>query len=698
MATLVLTAVGTALGGPIGGALGALAGNALDRSVLGSGRRREGPRLSDLRVQVSQYGAPIPQLFGTMRVAGTVIWATDLIEERATSGGGKGRPTTTQYSYRANFAVLLSGRPIAGVGRIWADGQLLRGAGGDWKAGTGFRLHLGGEEQAPDPLIASVEGAGRTPAHRGCAYAVFEGLELARFGNRIPSLSFEVIADPAPVGAGAIARALAPEVAGAPALALDGYAAAGGSVRAALEGLAEAAGAWWSPEGGGLALRDAVAPATEVAADPARDAREVAAADATPAVVNLSYYDPARDWQAGLQRARRAGNGATLAIELPAALSAGAAKGIAEAALRRAEAGRTRRTLSMGLNALALKPGEVVRVAGEAGRWRLEAVTLDLEGARLELRPLAPGIGAATASPGRALPAPDRPAGETVLHAAELPALDDALLSQPRLLVWASGSGAGWRRGGLLMSLDSGASWADAGGTAAPAVMGVVEVAPGPGTAALIDSVSRPVVRLLRPDMVLTDADPARLDAGANLALIGGELIQFGRAEPLGAGRWRLSELWRGRRAMAGPVAAGDRFVLIEADTTRVLDLPLAALGGTVRLLASGVGDADPVEAAVEVTGVSVAPPPPVALRVDGDAVRWTRRSRAGWRWLDRVDAPLGEEREAYRVTVASAEGVRELEVDAPAMVLTPGERADATVTVRQRGTHAESLPAVLTI
>jgi hypothetical protein len=31
-------------------------------------------------------------------------------------------------------------------------------------------------------------------------------------------------------------------------------------------------------------------------------------------------------------------------------------------------------------------------------------------------------------------------------------------------------------------------------------------------------------------------------------------------------------------------------------------------------------------------------------------------------------------------------------------MVLTPGERADATVTVRQRGTHAESLPAVLTI
>jgi hypothetical protein len=698
MATLVLTAVGTALGGPIGGALGALAGNALDHAVFSPGRRREGPRLSDLRVQVSHYGAPIPKLFGTMRVAGTVIWATDLIEERATSGGGKGRPTTTQYSYRANFAVLLSGRPIAGVGRIWADGQLLRGAGGDWKAGTGFRLHLGGEDQAPDPLIASVEGLARTPAHRGCAYAVFEGLELARFGNRIPSLSFEVIADAGPAGVGAIARALAQDVTGAPALSLDGYAAAGGSVRGALDGLAEAAGAWWSPAAGGLMLRDGATVDAEVVADPARDTRDLAAEDAAPAVVSLSYYDPARDWQAGLQRARRAGEGPTLALELPAAMAAGAAKGIADATLRRAEAGRTRRVMGVGLDGLARRPGDVVHIVGEVGRWRVEAVTLDRDGAALALRPLAPRVGAATASAGRALPAPDRPAGGTILYAAELPALDDALLSQPRLVIWGSGSGAGWRRAGLLLSLDDGASWTDAGATAAPAVVGVVEVAPGPGTAALVDQVSQPVVRLARADMMLADADRARLDAGANLALIGGELVQFGRAEPLGGARWRLSELWRGRRAMAGPIAPGDRFVLIEADATRTVDLPLAALGGTVRVMASGVGDTEPVQTVVAITGVSVAPPSPVALRVDGDAVRWTRRSRAGWRWLDRVDAPLSEESEMYRVSVAGAGGVRELVTDAPAVALTPAERTGAVVTVRQRGTHAESVSATLTI
>lgn len=53
-----------------------------------------------------------------MGVAGTVIWATDLVEHRDRQGGGKGRPKTTTYSYTASFAVLLSSRPIRSVGRI----------------------------------------------------------------------------------------------------------------------------------------------------------------------------------------------------------------------------------------------------------------------------------------------------------------------------------------------------------------------------------------------------------------------------------------------------------------------------------------------------------------------------------------------------------------------------------------------------
>src|SRR5690606_10116126 len=126
MATLVLTAVGTVLGGPIGGAIGAIAGQVFDQNILLKPKGRQGPRLNDLAVQTSTYGTQVPKLFGTLRVAGTVIWATDLREERNKSGGGKGRPSTTTYSYSVSFAVLLSGRLIRAIRRIWADGNLLR--------------------------------------------------------------------------------------------------------------------------------------------------------------------------------------------------------------------------------------------------------------------------------------------------------------------------------------------------------------------------------------------------------------------------------------------------------------------------------------------------------------------------------------------------------------------------------------------
>ena len=133
MATLVLTAVGTAIGGPIGGAIGALIGRGVDQAVLFKPKGRKGPRLSDLQVQTSTYGSQIPKLFGMMRVAGTVIWATDLRESKEKSGGGKGKPSVTTYSYSASFAVALSARAAQGIGRIWADGNLLRGTSGTFQ-------------------------------------------------------------------------------------------------------------------------------------------------------------------------------------------------------------------------------------------------------------------------------------------------------------------------------------------------------------------------------------------------------------------------------------------------------------------------------------------------------------------------------------------------------------------------------------
>jgi len=158
---------------------------------------REGPRLSELALQTSTEGASIPVVYGRMRVAGQVIWAARFTEHAQTrkANGGKGGPKVTEFRYSLSFAVGLCEGPVAGVGRIWANGEELD------RSGLVMRFHNGGEDQLPDPLIEAVEGAGHVPAFRGLAYAVFEDLPLDAFGDRIPNLAFEVIAA-APGGEG----------------------------------------------------------------------------------------------------------------------------------------------------------------------------------------------------------------------------------------------------------------------------------------------------------------------------------------------------------------------------------------------------------------------------------------------------------------------------------------------------------------
>ena len=716
MATLILTTVGGVIGGRIGSAVGALVGQVVDQAIFAPAPR-QGPRLSDLSVQSSSYGAAIPKIFGRTRVAGSVIWSTDLIETRSTQGGGKGRADTETYSYSASFAVLLSGRRIVRVERIWADGKLLRGAAGDLKVElAALRIHYGDPDQAADPLIASAEGAD-APAWRGQAYVVFEGLQLAEYGNRIPSLSFEVVADDAPVGVGAIIGELAG--AGADAgPAITGFTASGSSVRAVAESIA-AAFPVIVRAGDAPPLRfDTVAvpaPETSDLGAFAGEARvrpldvTIDPLETTPVALSIAYLDPERDYQAGAQRVRREGGGLLEGrIDLPAVLDAGNAYGAVNAAMSRLGVERTRAKVSLPWRAITFRPGDRIEIGGAS--WRVAAVQLEQMVVKLDLvRTGDLAVGAVTATPGRGIGEVDVPSGPTTLAVIDLPPLTDQAETRSAVTVFANGSSSGWRRAALLVSADGGATYAGAGSTALPATIGETATALPAASAALIDKVNAVDVILLNDAMTLSDADIPSLLAGANLAMVGDELIQFGRAALLVPGHWRLSDLWRGRRGTEDAIVAhpaGSRFVLVEAGTGVVL-LPHLAVPG-ITVMASGIGDTSPYPTAVCTTaGRCIMPLSPVALSAHplpgGDIeLRWIRRSREGWAWRDGVDVPLAEEREAYRV--AWADDVHEtaeprfLYTAAMRAVDLAAGRTSIAFEIRQAGASALSSPAVITI
>ncbi|VVT21649.1 conserved hypothetical protein [Sphingomonas sp. EC-HK361] len=709
MATLLLTAVGTAIGGPVGGAIGALLGQAVDSRTLFAPKGRQGPRLTELQVQTSSYGTQIPQVFGRMRVAGCVIWATDL-KEASHRSGGKGQPSVTQYSYSVSFAVALSGRAVADVGRIWADGKLLRGASGDFKTETGFRLHRGPEDQPVDPLIAAAEGAGLAPAHRGIAYAVFEDFALAEYGNRIPSLTFEVIADDGAMATGDIAEAIGAGVVagtghGVP---LEGFSAYGDGARAVIETLGGIDGGWFASDAGSLRLvtrGDALtAELADAGVGGARAQRRIAPIETTAKTLSVAHYDPARDYQTGVQQAARAGAGwRAERSDLPASLSAGAAKGVAQARMAATQAARRTRTVALGLGALGIAPGAIVAIAGERGRWRVSKAACEGFVVTLDLVALAGAVPAIEATSGRVSSALDLMAGGTILSVVEAPALDDALLSQPRLTIVACGTKPGWRRAVLQYSIDDGASWVPIGSTAPAGAIGKLAAPLGDGPATLVDRSRTVEVSFPHDGVTLTGADPGRIDAGANLAAVGDELIQFETATRIAPGRWRLSGLWRGRVATGvAEHPSGAAFTVIDAGSAVAISLA-AQPGQIVQVMAAGVGDAAPVVVTHMMTGAAILPPAPVHLRAsrgDDGGVRasWVRRARSGGRWIDGTDVPLCEDREAYLLSVEGQDAVRE--IAEPAAMLAVGEApgTPAGIILRQVGSRGVSRAATVVV
>ena len=206
MATILLSAAGAAIGGGFGGtvlglsgavigrAVGATLGRVIDQRLMGAGSRAvETGKVDRFRLTGASEGAPVGVLWGRMRVAGQVIWASRFQEHATvTRTGGKGAPpqpkvTTTSFSYSVNVAFALCQGEITRVGRIWADGQEIS------PETVTMRVYTGGEDQLPDPRIEAIEGAGQVPAYRGVAYVVFEDMDLSAFGNRVPQFSFEVV-------------------------------------------------------------------------------------------------------------------------------------------------------------------------------------------------------------------------------------------------------------------------------------------------------------------------------------------------------------------------------------------------------------------------------------------------------------------------------------------------------------------------
>jgi len=217
-------------------------------------------------------------------------------------------------------------------------------------------------------------------------------------------------------------------------------------------------------------------------------------------------------------------------------------------------------------------------------------------------------------------------------------------------------------------------------------------------------------IELASVDFALTTATPEALAAGANRVLIGGELLQFAEAVPLGGTNWRLRGLLRGRggteaSAQSGQ-AAGATFVLLDG-TPLLVDA--GKLGSATNLAAIGLADSEPVTDPIADAGRTLRPLTPVHPRQQatpdgGLLLQWTRRARGAWGWPDGVETPLNEQVEAYLVELGSTGqpilcwelGRAELELSAATVAQLSADHSGQSLWVRQVGSFAVSEPLLL--
>jgi hypothetical protein len=332
---------------------------------------------------------------------------------------------------------------------------------------------------------------------------------------------------------------------------------------------------------------------------------------------------------------------------------------------------------------MTIRPGDAFQLAGSARPWTARAVSIEGMAVAIEAEPAPVAILPLPADAGRPVSEPDAAIGRSQLTLFELPS-DGASPGPAPLLHLAASNDGRWKSLPVELRLAEQplpGVVMDRRGT-----IGRTGTVLGPGSPMIVDERSQVVVQLANETQILLNADWDALIAGANLALIGDELVQFGRAEQLGAGLFRLSRLLRGRRSTEWAASAhgiGDLFCLIEPNKLQSVRLESGSVGAVLTAAAHGVGDTAPVpEAGRLVSGETMRPPAPCHLQANKTGadlhLQWTRRSHRHWAWIDGIGDGADGFPELYRVTAAGPGGETMVETAERSLVLgaaqIPGE------------------------
>ena len=149
-----------------------------------------GNKIADFTVSTAEYGAPVPEILGTTRVSGNVIYYDDFTahEHRETQRSGKGghsKTVTISYTYTVAVLMGLCEGPISGVKRVWVGKEIYNYPDSNIQ----MTLWKGSQDQKPWAYVTGKHPDKALP-YTGLAYMAGV-IDLGDSGS-MPNYNFEV--------------------------------------------------------------------------------------------------------------------------------------------------------------------------------------------------------------------------------------------------------------------------------------------------------------------------------------------------------------------------------------------------------------------------------------------------------------------------------------------------------------------------
>ena len=697
MASLLLPAIANALGAnSFWMSTAGLVGSLLDQRIFAQNvtQTSEVGKQSDLQIQSSSLGAGIVKGYGTIPVAGNIIWGTKFTEHITTStqtaGGGKGgggssqTVTTTTYSYSISFAIAICRGPISSISEVWADGNEIALSSFDCS------IYYGTEDQPPDPFMEGIEGAGRVPAYRGIAYIVFKNFPLEKFGNRIPTFQFLTVFPKNNVAqivqeictdAGFVPEDL--DVTSISDKTIRGFAVQGAKTfRSQIEAL-QVVFLFDAMEFNGQVVFKA-RDFTNVIAVPEEDMgvyetskpekayQFKRAADLTlPKTVKLAYLSSDCRYTDAVVTAKRQVTKSVTDSQLSTnvVLSDAEATQLAEVRLKELWINRTTFETSLSTKYATVQPGTLIETTttvgknlllvtkasyGKPGINKISATAVSRQAYTTTSRTVDPG------SPGIAALAPT----EVRFEILDIPQLPSNISDVQNILIVAA-SAEVYYGANLFQSMNGGANYSLLKANLPKGIIGDTTSTLADGDTHTWDMVNKVTVKIITGTLSSSTKDSVL--NGANMCVIGNEVLQFLTATLTAANTYELSGLLRGRFGSEDQTSlhsTGDRFVMLTLDNVATIACPSSMwfkpwnLKGGSSL--KSVTDASYKTFDFTPQAVFAQPLSPCRTWLERDegkniTIHWTRRTRGNGDMIDFSDVPLNEDSEKYEIDVMSS-------------------------------------------